>query len=56
LFLTISIDSDYGLGLINNNSQDPTPDSIEVIIQRSVEGDDDNFGGIGWPFNLTFWL
>lgn len=22
----------------------------------SIGGDDDNFGGIGWPFNLTFWL
>jgi hypothetical protein len=21
----------------------------------TIGGDDDNFGGIGWPFNLTFW-
>jgi hypothetical protein len=28
----------------------------EDYLIDSKRGNDDNFGGIGWPFNLNFWL
>ena len=48
---------------LNSMYKDQTTEGPDFIIGTPVDdlidsigGDDENFGAIGWPFNLTFWL